>query len=150
MIRTGFGRSMLNTEFSSALIYKLQRKDIESGDQLDVDNTKDTSTSRQLLVIWSPHSMYKNAIRKLSIRTLLIKHSNIITWDEDKLKELHSINADFCRYNHFIRDTWLLDDATMLVTTSEWEEESCVFKITISEETRKDYSMEPPSPSIRV
>jgi hypothetical protein len=136
MIRASFGRSIFKAEFSSALIYKLQRKkSLESN--ADNTSTKDTSTSLQLLVIWGLNDKYD-----LCVRALLIKHSNTITWNEDTLKKLHSMHLSLCRDDDVIEDTWLLDDATVLMTTSKWKV-GCIFEIIISDGTRKDDTMEP-------
>jgi hypothetical protein len=51
--RASLGRDVTKDEFSSALIYKLQRKSIESHSQSNADNTfsEGTSTSIQLLIM---------------------------------------------------------------------------------------------------
>jgi hypothetical protein len=113
MTRASFGINAIKYEYESALIYKLQRKKhLES----NADNTfaEDAVTSPQLLAIW--RAIDKS---KISIRTLLIKHSNTITWDEDTLKKLYSMYLALCRDNDVIEDTWMLDDATVLMTTSK-------------------------------
>jgi hypothetical protein len=129
-----------------ALIYKLQslRSDADSA------LTEDTSTSVQLLVIWESRGW-----RRFPMRTLLIEHSNAITWDEDKLRELYSIRhallnkRQHIKVNYafeeciFVEDMWLLNDTTTLTTRLKWKEYSYTFEITISEGTRKDDSVEP-------
>jgi hypothetical protein len=169
MIKAIFGRNMFEIEFKIALIYNLQmKKRLESNDQSNADNafTENTSTSIQLLVMWGPSVKYKNGF---SVRALLIKHDDAIIWDEDKLKDLHSmhlaqlnkgihvdVSNEFKDINFFtsngnpfaIEDTWMLDDATVLMTTLKWNGGSYTFEITISEGTRKHDSMEPlPIPS---
>jgi hypothetical protein len=94
-------------------------------------------TSLQLLVIWGFTG------KPVYVRTLLIKHSNTITWDKDKLEKLYSMHLDLLRDNHVVRDTWLLDDVTVLVTILKWKKGRCITEITISEETREDDSIEP-------
>jgi hypothetical protein len=141
--RASFGKNLFETKFTSALIYKLQRKkQLESNNQSDADvlSAEDASTSLQLLVIWRSDDQHRD---KLFIRALLIKHSNTITWDRDTLEKLHSIYLALFRDDRNIKDTWLLDDETVLMTTSNWKYVSYTTKITISEGTREDDSTEP-------
>jgi hypothetical protein len=103
MTRASFGIDTNKDEFESALMYKLQRKKrFKSNNQSNADNTfaKDTSTTLQLLVIWKSHNKYG-----YSVRVLLIKHSNTITWNEDTLEKLHSTRVaqfDHGFYIYFI------------------------------------------------
>jgi hypothetical protein len=140
VIRTSFGKDAARKEFTSALIYKLQRKKhLESN--ANNTSTEDTSTSLQLLVIWGPITRYS-----FSVRALLIKHSITVTWNEDTLERLYSMHFALLKDNDIVKDTWLLDDATRLMTTSEWKGENCAIKITISkisEENIEDTSMAP-------
>jgi stalled ribosome rescue protein Dom34 len=140
--RASFGAEEIKDEYESALIYKLQKKKkhIESNDQSNVDSTftDDISTSLQLLLIWR----YDN-VHKCSSRARLIKHSITITWDEDTLEKVHSIHLALLRSVPIIKDTWLLDDTTILMTASEWEDYSQTFEITISEGTKEDSAMGP-------
>jgi hypothetical protein len=170
MTKTSFGRNIVETEFASALVYKLQRKKRPgSNDQSNADSTsaEDTLINLQLLVIWK-----SNDECSFSVRALLIKHSNIITWDEGTLEKLHSMylallnkgllidtsavfeeassvvseedsSIVFEADPFVVEDTWLLDDVTVLITASKWKEENREIEITISEGTRKDDSMEP-------
>jgi hypothetical protein len=131
MTRASFGKEIFKDKFASVLIYKLQRKGrLKSNDQSNVDSafTEDSSTSFN-------RTGY-------SVRALLIKHGNIIDWNEDTLEKLHSMYHALCRDDE-IEDTWLLDDATVLMTTSKWKKDSHAFEITISEGIRKDDSMGP-------
>jgi hypothetical protein len=143
VIRSSFGNDVAKDKFSCALLYKLQRKmGPKSNDQSNADNisTEGTSTSLQLLVIWKYNVKYKN---RFFTRALLISHGNTIIWDEDTLKKLHYMYFALLRDDYNIKDTWLLDDETVLMTTLKWKKDSCTFKITISEGTREDDSMEP-------
>jgi hypothetical protein len=85
MTEASFVRNVIKREFVGVLVYKLQRK------RCFESNTNDTSkgeslTSVQLLVICESHDEHD-----FFVRTLLIKHSNTITWNEDKLRELYSM-----------------------------------------------------------
>jgi hypothetical protein len=128
-------------------MYKLQRKGrFESTE----DNTNDTSTSVQLLIIcetggWSG----------LSIYALLIEHNNTITWNEDKLRELHSKHLDLPNKHYLIKRKyaseeyihieykWQLDDTITLVTKSWWGSDNCKFEIILADATRGDDFMTP-------
>jgi hypothetical protein len=141
MTRASFGEEMFATEFASTLLYKLQRKKPpESNNQSDANSasTKNLLTSLQLLIIWR-----YNVEHKLSARALLIKHSNTIAWDEDTLERLYSMHLALLRNYQIIEDTWLLDDATILMITLKGKKDSYGFEIIISEGTRTDDTMEP-------
>jgi hypothetical protein len=137
MTKVSLGKEIFKDDFSGVLIYKLHRKE---NHEYNADNafTEDMPTSLQLLVIWK-----LNEEHRFCVLTLLIKHSSTITWNEDTLEKLYSMHLDLCRNDDIIEDTWILDDAKVLMTTSKWKEDSCVFEIAMSEETRKDDSVEP-------
>jgi hypothetical protein len=140
MTRASFGDKLSTTEFTSALIYKLQRKKyLESNDQSNANSkfAEETSTSLRLLVIWRLDNEYN-----ICVRALLIKHSNTITWNEDTLEKLYSMHFSLLRDDDIIEDTWLLDDTTVLMTTTKWKM-SHTIEITISKVTRKDGTMVP-------
>jgi hypothetical protein len=141
MTRASFGIDIAKHEFASALIYKLQRKNhLKSNHQSNVNNTsiEDTLTSIQLLVIWGSDNRHN-----FSARALLIKHSNTMTWDENTLKKLYYMHHTLLGDDHNIKDIWLLDDTTILMTILKWKEENHTFEIIISKRTRKDGSMTP-------
>jgi hypothetical protein len=131
-----FEKDATKDRFASALLYKLQkRRHLES----NTDNaaTEGKSTSYQLLVMWGTRNKYKP-----SARVLLIEHSNAITLDEDILKKLHIMYLPRLMDDKFVRDTWLLDDTTVLVTTLEWGIYNA-FEITISKGGMEYSSMKP-------
>jgi hypothetical protein len=139
--RASFRRDAIKNKYASALLYKLQRKKrLESTNQSNMDNTStdDTSTNLQLLVIWGPDNM-----QDIPVRSLIIKHSNIIIWNEGMLEKLHSIYLALLKKSYHTEDTWLLDDATVLMTTTEWKYVGFVTEITISKGIKEDDSMEP-------
>jgi hypothetical protein len=141
MTRFGFGTNMTTSEFANTLIYKLQRKRrLESNDQLNADNTsiEDASTSLQLLVIWGSSNKHR-----ICVRALLIKNGDTITWNENTLEKLHSMYLVLLWDGHDIKDTWLLDDATVLMTASKRKDIGFATEIIISEGAREDDSMEP-------
>jgi hypothetical protein len=122
----------MQRDFMSVLIYRLQRKSLES----NADNTKDTSTSIQLLVIWEP--MTRDVF---FVRALLIKHNNTVTWDEDKLRELHAMHLALLRDDDIIKNTCLLDGTTILMATPREIGLSLVTEITISKRSEEDNFM---------
>jgi hypothetical protein len=141
MTRAGLGRDAAKNEFASALIYKLQRKKhLKPNGQSNENNAskEDTLTSLRLLVIWGNNSMHY-----FCVRALLIKHSNTVTWNKDTLEKLYSMHLSLLRDDNIIEDTWLLDNATVIMTTSKWEKMRRAIEITISEGTRKDSTIEP-------
>jgi hypothetical protein len=99
--------------------------------------TEDPLTNLQLLAIWGLNDEYD-----LCVRSLLIKHSNTITWNEDTLERLCSTHFSLCKVAKTIKDTWLLDDETVLITELK-RKANRAFEITISEGTRKDDTMVP-------
>jgi hypothetical protein len=114
-------------EFISVLIYRLQRKESTK------PNADNTSTNHQLLVIWRSDNKYD-----FTVRVLLIKHRNTITLDEDKLKKLDYSSLAPLRDGCIIKNTWVLNDAAVLMTTSKWEKRIRTTEITISKGTKKD------------
>jgi hypothetical protein len=127
MTRASFGKNAIKGEFASVLTYKLQRKgSLES-------NADNTLTNHRLLVIWRSDNRYD-----FSVRVLLIKHDNTITLGKDKLEKLDYSSLDPLRDDCIIKNTWVLNDATVLMTTSKWEKQIRKIKIIISKGTKKD------------
>jgi hypothetical protein len=117
MTKVSFAKEATKGEFTSVLLYRLQKKEnIESSSQPNTDNMFTKDTSLQLLVIWKSDN-----IRDISVRALLIKHSDTITWNENILEKLHSMYLALLKNNDNIEDTWLLDDATVLMTALTWK-----------------------------
>jgi hypothetical protein len=137
IISASFGKRAIESDSMTALIYSLQRNESLKSNEDNI-SIEDTSTIHQLLIVWRVENSYK-----LCINVILIKYNDRITWDEDKLNKLYTIHCALNRDNHIIEDVWLLDDTTMLITTSKWGEESRTIEIAISEETKEDGSMGP-------
>jgi hypothetical protein len=140
MTKAGFGRDIAKDKFTITLLYKLQRKSHNSHNQSDMNSTfaEDKSTNLQLLFIWKVNNEHD-----IFVDALLIKHSNTITWVEDTIERLHSMHLTLVKDNNLIGKTWLLNDATVLMTTLKCEESMDTFEITISEGVEEDSSMEP-------
>jgi hypothetical protein len=136
-----FRRNAIEHDFTTALIYRLQKKKrFESGKQSNVDNTftEDTSAIFHLVIIWKADNSYNQYIN-----TMLIRHNSIITWNEDKLSKLYTMHRNIYRYNQILEDTWQLDDETALMTTSKWGRMNHEIEITISEGIRRYNPMRP-------
>jgi hypothetical protein len=140
MTRVSFGKHVLKHKFMAALVYRLQRNNIES----NMDNTKDASTNIQLLVIWRVEDNHE-----LCASIMLIKDDNITTWNEDKLNELCDRHISLYGDDHSTEETWLLDDTTTLMTESKWGKEKQTIEITISEGIGKYGFMKPLCISLR-
>jgi hypothetical protein len=138
MTSAAFKRDISKLGFTTALLYKLCRRSHNSDDQSNADNTKDTSTNIQLLVIWRSVNRYE-----FRVNAILIKHESTITWDKEKLMKLCSMYRTLNKYDRIIEDTWLLDDEAVLMTILKWGAEKHTIEITISEATKKDDSIEP-------
>jgi hypothetical protein len=130
MTKAIFGKNVAKDEFASALMYRLLRK---GGLKSNANNV----SSPQLLVVWRSDNRYG-----YSVRVLLIKQDNTITLDEDKLKRLDYPNLTLLKNGHIIKNTWALDDTTVLIT-SKWEKQIRTIEITISKVTRENSCMKP-------
>jgi hypothetical protein len=133
-----FVNDVLKPESITALTYRLQRKNHNSNNQSDVDNTKDISTDIQLVIIFGSDERHY-----FCAKTILIKCNDTIAWDKNKLEELYYRHRARYTDNHVIKETWLLDDATVLMTVLKWSAEGRAFEITVFKGTRRDDSIEP-------
>jgi hypothetical protein len=130
--RASFGKNATKREFTSALIYRLQRKESHES---NVDNT---STNRQLLVIWKSDDRHE-----FIVCVMLVKHDNTITLDKDVLKKLDYSHIDLLRNSRTVESTWVLDDETALATTLKCEKRIRTTEITISKGTKGNGCMVP-------
>jgi hypothetical protein len=138
MTSADFVRDAFKSSSATALMYRLQRKNHNSNNQSDADNTKDTLTDIQLAIVFlSNEKLYFDA------NTLLIKHNNTITWNENRLRKLYYAHHSQYRKSDTIKDTWLLDDATVLMTVLKWDERGRAFEVTVFKGTKRDDSIEP-------
>jgi hypothetical protein len=143
-IEVVFGRDATKREFSGVLIYKLRRNG-NLGSNADNIFTEEPSTSVQLLVIWEHKGWYG-----FPAHALLIEHSNTITWNEDKLKELYSMRHALVNKIHYITvpedhcsisdDVWLVNDTKIMMTKTTQDMDNYMFGITLSEWTDKNPS----------
>jgi hypothetical protein len=136
--RASFRKDVAKSEFTSVLIYKLQRKGHKYKQQFDEDSTfiKDTLTGFQLVVIWRYNSdrIYSHA--------WMIEHDNTFIWNEDRLERLHDVYNN--QYNASPNmGGWLLDDDTMLKIECETVYRGFEMKVIISED---EYPSSPRKP----
>jgi hypothetical protein len=134
-----FKRNAAERDFTTALIYRLQRKSCNCNDQSNANSalTKGISTNIQLVVIWRVYNSYK-----FHVNVMVIEHGDVITWDEDKLKRLYSMHRALHTYGPIIEDTWLLDDETVIMISSRLKVGRTI-EITISEGASKDSLIRP-------
>jgi hypothetical protein len=135
MTRASFGRNVTKKEFKNALMYRLQRKSHNANDQNVANNTENTLTNFQLLIVWTAYNDYS-----IHVNAVLVKYDDTIIWDEDKLRKLCAIRHPL--YNYY-EVTWRLDNTTLLMTTPMWSGYGRAFEIRISEATSRYNAMEP-------
>jgi hypothetical protein len=120
--------------FEGGLTYQLQRKHVESDDQLESTHT--------LLCITLKYEGY----RMLCACVRLIEYDKQIMWNEYKLREYYQRYANqFGIYNGPIEDIWLTCDDTMLMTRLELDftQSNSVLNIIISEGIRYGCTKKP-------
>jgi hypothetical protein len=126
------------TTFKGVLTYKLQRKHMKSDDQSE-------SLHVRLFIAWK-----FEGYKKLRVFAHLTEYEKKLTgrdswreWDITKLEEYHQryINQ-FSIYTEPIKDTWLINDGTVLMTRLElgFTRRDSVLNITVSEGIRDGYT----------
>jgi hypothetical protein len=115
-----FRKQTIEHDFTTALIYKLQRKHHHS------------NTHSQLVIIW-------RVDHKIDVHVMFINH--IMDWDQDRLKELYTNYLTL--YRNDPKNIWILDNTTALMTTLKQKEEKHTIEITISRGMREDDFMHP-------
>jgi hypothetical protein len=121
-------------EFEVDLMYRLQRKDAKSDEQLESIHT--------LLLITCKSEGYE----EFCVFVQLIECDETFPWDKIRLKEFYQKYPDqFCMYTGSIKDTWLTRNGNVLITRLELDlTQSCgVLSITISDGIRNDYTKRP-------
>jgi hypothetical protein len=120
--------------FEGVLIYELQKGDDESDDQFE-------STHILFFVAWKAEG-YK----KFHMFVHLIEYDEYIDWDELKLREYYQRYANqLCTYTGPIKNTWLIDDGTVLITRLKLDltQRAGVLNVTISEGIRDSRTEKP-------
>jgi hypothetical protein len=131
-------------EFEGALLFELERysdwNDWSSVNTLTTKNNKNGAAYVHMLVAWKVKDF------KHLTRVVLVEHTKEFTWNEDRLKEFYDKNCDLLKeYDNTVSDAWLMDDNTILKTSSKVEvsEGNFELNISISEEERDNYAMRP-------
>jgi hypothetical protein len=120
--------------FESIVIYRLQRKSVESDDQLE-------STYTLLLV-----ALRSEGYKKFRVFIQMIDCDKTFSWrriDQDEYYQKYT-NL-LCTYTDPIKDTWLLSDGTVLMTRLELEftQRDGVLSLTISEGIKDEHTKIP-------
>jgi hypothetical protein len=125
--KSSFTIDELDSEPLGALIYKLQKR---QSHVFEID--KGTSNTTCLLVIWRIFEF-----KKLYADVLLAEHDKGFVWSKNNLKVLYCKNINwFGLHTGSATKTWLLDDNTALMITSEIMSEDRTLNITIAEVER--------------
>jgi hypothetical protein len=120
--------------FEGILTYQLQRKRVESDDQLE-------STSTLLFITWK-----SEGYKELRACIRLIEYDKQVKWDGYKLKEYYKRYANqFSTYTGPIEDTWLMPDGTVLMTRLELDftQRDGVLNIIIFKGVENEYTRRP-------
>jgi hypothetical protein len=116
-----------------ALMYKLQRKDIDQSNERE-------STCTQLVIIWKA-----NIYHKFQAVSRLIEHDEDRIWDSDMLMDLARYCILYDIEHGPIEETWLMHDNTVLMTgmNATYEEKCYKLEMKISETSVKDDTERP-------
>jgi hypothetical protein len=120
--------------FEGALMYELRREDVESDDQSE-------STHILFLVAWK-----SEGYKKFRIFAHLIEYDGYIDWYTIRLREYYQrYTNQLCTYTGPIKNTWLLDNGTMMMTELELDftQRDGVLNVTISEGIRDGRTKKP-------
>jgi hypothetical protein len=122
------------TAFEGSLMYQLQRKHVKSDDQPNSTNT--------LLFI----ALKSEGYNEFLARVCLIKCDKQIKWNQYKLEEYRqSYHSQLSTYTGPIKDAWLLNDGTVLVTEMELNfiQRYDILNIIISKGVKDDHIKRP-------
>jgi hypothetical protein len=138
-MKAGFNIGLLQVGALGALIYKLQRKNI---DQFNEDGTfsEEESTCIQFVMVWGVQRS-----GEFYVDTSLMEHDKDVVWYENKLMcivkkyVLRSIDYGPVEY------TWLISDNMVLTTRMNVPREAKCYKleVTISKGSINEYTQEP-------
>jgi hypothetical protein len=109
-----FEINAIQNDFEGALLLKLQRCP-DGQYNMDTSTTKtdkNETTYIHMLAAW------KVKDSKLFVRVVLVEHTEEFTWNEEKLKELYTMNCGWLEeYNGLVSHTWLADNNMVFKTT---------------------------------
>jgi hypothetical protein len=120
--------------FGGVLTYEIQSKYGKFGNQSE-------STYIRLFVVWK-YEVHK----EIRACAHLIEYDEHDRWNEIKLEEYYQRYANqLCTYIGSIKDTWLIDDSTVLLTELDLDftQRNGVLNITISEGVEDDHTKRP-------
>jgi hypothetical protein len=125
--------------YMGALMYKLQRKNINQFNE-DTISSEDETTCIQLIIIWNV-----NSSKEFSVALDLIEHDKGHFWNRASLMELAKRYKLFDMQYVPIEGTYLMHDNIVLMTRINVAcEEGCYkFEMTISEGSVKDDTQRP-------
>jgi hypothetical protein len=129
---------MTNTDFipflatlEGVLTYELQKRNVEFDDRSE-------STRIRFFVVWK-----SEGYKKFRAFVHLIEYDELLDWNRITLEEYYQRYANqFSIYTDPIRNTWLLDDGTVLMTRLELDftQRDGVLGITVSEGSKDDHT----------
>jgi hypothetical protein len=119
-------------DFEGALLFKLQRE--ESRSNIYLSNlfvqqkySNDEAKCVRMLIAW------KVRISKIFLYVSLVEHAKNFALNEEILKKLYSKNQNWIRrYNDIRSDTWIMDDDTVLKTTSSARDFKGILELSVS------------------
>jgi TRAP-type uncharacterized transport system substrate-binding protein len=120
--------------FESIVIYRLQRKSVESDDQLK-------STYTLLFIVWK-----SEGYKKFSVFVQLIDCDKTFSWRKIDQEEYYQRYASqLSTYTGPVKDTWLLSDGTVLMTKLDlgFMQRDGVLTVTISNGVKDDHTKIP-------
>jgi hypothetical protein len=120
--------------FEGVIMYELHRKCIKSDDQLG-------SIYASLFIAWR-----FEGYKMLLVCVRLIEYDKQIKWNRIKLKEYYQRYVDqFSTYTGPIKDTWLIDDDTVLTTELrlDFTQTNDILNITVSEGIKDERTRRP-------
>jgi hypothetical protein len=118
---------------TGALMYKLQRKNIDQSNE-------EEATCIQIVIIWKV-----NIYHRFRVVSRLIEHDEDHVWDSDRLMELVKYWKLYDIKHGLIEETWLMHDNTVLMTGMNvtYEEKCYKLEMTISRTNVKDDTERP-------
>jgi hypothetical protein len=136
--QAGFNIGYDQGKSTGALMYKLQRKNIDKSNKETISNEEE-AICIQLVAIWK---VYESG--KTCVDSVLIEHDKDSILDRDRLSKLAEY-YDLFDVQDLIENTWLMRDNTVLVTSVIVTREEAYYKlkITISEGTINKYTWRP-------
>jgi hypothetical protein len=120
--------------FEGILTYELKRRHVKPDDRHDLLYIR-------LFVVWK-----SEGYKKFRIFIHLIEYDKYVDWDEVKLKEYYKrYSNQLCTYTGSIKDTWLMNDGTVLMTglDLDFAQRDGILNITISKGVKDEHTKRP-------